>query len=306
MTNKRDTAIANFLEDIKSSGITPPKEQEVASKPSALVERQKPALNYFVKKIPHTACLPWEFANRLDISTETCADLIDSINLVAQRIPAIVRPSKTNPDKYELICGARRLFACQTLDIDILVAIAELDDKEAALVMDLENREREDISAYERGRDYKRWIHEGIYKNAAEICQKTGIKKALLSQLMSIAELPEAVIRAFKHPSNLPFRWARELIKVYKTSPEHARKLTEIAYQLKDKELDVKEVFRQLRHLDQQKKVAPPVKKIIYDKDKKLIATIKKQNKKLTIHFNYQLSEEQENELENYLESLPR
>lgn len=306
MTNKRDTAIANFLEDIKSSGITPPKEQEIAKAIPKSIEKSKPTLNYFVKKIPHTTCRPWHLANRLDISAETCADLIDSINLVGQRIPAIVRPTKNCHDQYELICGARRLFACQSLDIDILVAVAVLDDKEAALVMDLENREREDISAYERGRDYKRWIKEGVYKNASEICQKTGIKKALLSQLLAIAELPESIIESFKHPSNLPFRWARELIKIYRSNPENANKLVEIANNLKDKNLDAKETFSQLKQLEQRKQVKPSNDRTILGADQRPVAILKRQNNKVTIELKCQLTEEKENELATYLESLPR
>ena len=144
------------------------------------VDPEKVILNnnslYQIKKVPTEDCFTWKYANRMQqyVNDSTCAELISNIKHSGQKIPAIAR--KVN-SKYEIICGIRRLYACNKLQIPILLAIIDVDDKEALLIMDAENRERLDISPYERAIDYKKWIECGIYKNYKEIQELTGMKE---------------------------------------------------------------------------------------------------------------------------------
>jgi len=164
-------------------------------------------------------CFAWDLSNRACefVSEQSCAYLIESIKANGQQIPVLVRehPSK---EGYELICGVRRLFACQYLGIKIKVAIVDLSDKDALLAMDAENRHREDISPYERACDYKRWIKSGIYNNYSEIIAALGVKKSWFSQLIALSDLQAEVVAAFGHPANLKQKWGYELQRLCKKS----------------------------------------------------------------------------------------
>lgn len=165
---------------------------------------------YQIKKVPTKDCFPWKYANRIQryVNDSTCAELISNIKYSGQKIPAIAR--KVN-NKYEIICGIRRLYVCNKLHIPILLAIIDVDDKEALLIMDAENRERLDISPYERAIDYKKWVECGIYKNYKEIQELTGIKKSWFSQLISLSELNPEIIKLFNDPINLKQKWGYNL-----------------------------------------------------------------------------------------------
>jgi len=201
---------------------------------------------YLIKKVSTEKCLPWKFANRLTkfIDENSCSDLIASLKNGKQRIPAIVRKIPQS-DQYEVLCGIRRLYACKTLKIPILVAIVDVKDKEALLIMDVENRSRVDISPYERAIDYHNWISSGIYKNHKEIQEITGIKKSWFSQLMALAELPSEVVAAFGHPKNLKQKWGYKLRSLCKDETIKT-KMIGGALEIKDKNYHPRTIYSKL------------------------------------------------------------
>ena len=106
----------------------------------------------------------WERHNRrYDLLDErNCADLIEGIRAQGgQEFPAIVRalPPASVHD-WEVICGARRHWTVSWLRANgytrfrFLVEVRELTDEEAFRLADIENRDRRDISDYERANDY--------------------------------------------------------------------------------------------------------------------------------------------------------
>lgn len=301
---KKQTAVAGLLDDIKKSGINPASTSETEetnnekNKTPITNSEEKPF--YHLSYIDPSMCTPWFLANRLQIDTNTCADLIASIEKNGQRIPAIVR--KKTDNNYELICGARRLFACQHLQIKLLVAIVDITDQDAALLMDLENREREDISAYERGLDFANWIKNGIYKNATEICEKTGIKKSLLSQLLNIANLDTNIIQAFNQPSDIPLRWARELYRICKVSETNHSLMVKTAAALNKESLSPQEIYNVLikaTNSNQKGSKRTPESKTI-----KFAKIQHYGNNKLKIQFEKELTNEGYKELMNLLEKF--
>lgn len=156
---------------------------------------------------------PWKYANRQFFTESEMQDLKESLRTVGQSIPALVRPCPTGDFEYELIYGARRLRAANEIGQDLLVLIKDIDDAAAAVEMDAENRARADITPYERGCDYKRWIENGVFKNAAGICAGTGEAKSKVSKLLQIGSLPQSVPLAFASPTELSFSFAYELAK---------------------------------------------------------------------------------------------
>src|SRR5262245_40063136 len=96
----------------------------------------------------------WDYHDRLgdEITSSSCASWIESMKRHGQKQPVLGRRIAGKGDyEFELIFGARRLFAARSLGIELTVELRELDDRAALIEMDIENRVRRDISPYERG-----------------------------------------------------------------------------------------------------------------------------------------------------------
>lgn len=166
-------------------------------------------------------CRPWRRANRIyeHLTPENCADLIDTIAIDGQRIPAIVRrlPASEQQD-YEIIAGARRHYAVTYLreergreDVRYLVEPHQLTDEEAFRISDYENRSRRDISEYERGRDYASALAEFYDGNVSRMAEGIGQPRSTLKLYLSLAGLPDQVLNAYPSPTEIPVRHAQKL-----------------------------------------------------------------------------------------------
>jgi ParB/RepB/Spo0J family partition protein len=159
----------------------------------------------------------WKMHDRLGehVDTKSCASLIESIRKHGQKQPALGRASLGREDcEYELIYGARRLFAAQHLGIDLLVDLRDFDDRAALIEMDIENRVRTDISPYERGRSYRRWLTGGYFRNQVELAKAVAVSEAQVSRLLRYADLPAAVVDTFHSPNDIREDWAVTLAKL--------------------------------------------------------------------------------------------
>jgi ParB-like chromosome segregation protein Spo0J len=56
---------------------------------------------------------------------------------------------------YELIYGMRRRFACEYLNSKLKLRVIEADDTRAAVLMHIENADRQDITAMERALSFQ-------------------------------------------------------------------------------------------------------------------------------------------------------
>ena len=176
-----------------------------------------------IRLVDPVRCRMWAGHNRLyDLLTpETVCPLIDSIKAMGrQETPAIVRPVTGDPNAdYEVIAGARRHFAVSHLrraehrdDIRFLVDVRDdLSDEEAFRISDVENREREDISDYERARDYARALGAYYDDNKKLMAERLGVDRTWLSRFVRMAEVPRVVLDAYGDPRRLGIRHASEL-----------------------------------------------------------------------------------------------
>jgi ParB family transcriptional regulator, chromosome partitioning protein len=170
-----------------------------------------------VRTVRPFRCRMWEMHDRLgeSIDLSSCAALIDSIQKHGQKHAVVARPTDGSDEfEYELIYGARRLFAAQHLGIDLLIDVRELDNRAALIEMDIENRVRADISPYERGRSYRRWLTAGYFKNQVEMAKALAVSVSQISRLLRYAELPAAVVDAFDSPNAIREEWAVALAKM--------------------------------------------------------------------------------------------
>lgn len=136
-------------------------------------------------------CRMWAMHDRIEetVTDATCKAEIGSFLTHGQLLPVLGRRLYGEPDyDIELIYGARRLFVARHLNKQLAVKLQELSDRDAFVAMDIENRHRMDISAYERGRSYATWLRAG-----------------------RIARLPSVIVGAFATPVDILERWGLEL-----------------------------------------------------------------------------------------------
>lgn len=151
-------------------------------------------------------CVMWDGHNRAyDLLTaENCVDLIDSIRAQGrQEFPAIVRTRKGEGARYEVICGARRHFAVSWLRANnypqfrYLIEERELTDEEAFRLADIENRDREDLSDYERAIDYAQALERYYGGRQKTMAARLEVSEAWLSRYLQLAKLPPEIVAAF-------------------------------------------------------------------------------------------------------------
>lgn len=155
-------------------------------------------------------CRMWAFHDRLDehVSEATCKAEIDSFMTHGQLVPVLGRPV-TDDTKFdvELIYGARRLFIARHLNKSLLVEVREMTDREAIIAMDIENRQRRDVSPYERGVSYARWLRSGHFRAQEEIASALRLSRSKVSRLLKLAQLPSIIVAAFGSPVEIREGW---------------------------------------------------------------------------------------------------
>src|SRR5580693_5669068 len=117
-------------------------------------------------------CAIWKGHERLEdhINEETCRQEIKSVLAHGQKIPALARRMIGEPSyRYELIYGVRRLFIARHLNVPLLIQVRDLSDREAVIALDIENRQRKELSPYERGRSYSAWLRAGLFSSQDEL-----------------------------------------------------------------------------------------------------------------------------------------
>jgi ParB family chromosome partitioning protein len=166
-------------------------------------------------------CRMWDRHNRrYDLLNETrCADLIESFKAQGQQeFPAIVRRIHNDSDHdYEIICGARRHWTVAWLrrhnyrQFRFLVDVRDLTDEEAFRLSDIENRDREDISDYERAMDYADAVSRYYNGRQKDMAERLEVSETWLSRYLGLAKLPKGIVEAYADITDIKERHARDL-----------------------------------------------------------------------------------------------
>jgi len=165
------------------------------------------------------------------LDEHNCADLISSmISEGGQKFPALVRRTSDPDVPYEIIAGSRRHFAISWLrannypEMHYLVQVADLQDEQAFRLSDIENRVRQDVSSYERGRSYVLALETFYGRDVLKMSERMGISKSRLYQYIGLGEIDDKVMLAFVKRDDLTLRGSVELVKIWKSS-DQAREL---------------------------------------------------------------------------------
>jgi ParB family chromosome partitioning protein len=161
-------------------------------------------------------CRLWDFHDRLEqlIVEDNCRVEISSFSKHGQLIPALGRPLHCNPDyEIELICGARRLFVARHLNVPLLVEIRDMTDRASVIAMDIENRQRQDISPYERGLNFARCLRAAYFESQDDLARALRISQSQVSRLLTLTGLPSVIVNAFTSPLEIREGWGPDLAK---------------------------------------------------------------------------------------------
>jgi ParB family chromosome partitioning protein len=162
-------------------------------------------------------CRMWPLHDRIEghVTEENCRSEIDSFSKHGQLVPALGRVLRGDPDyDIELIYGARRLFVARHINKPLAVEVRELSDREAIVAMDIENRQRMDVTPYERGISYAHWLRAGHFQSQDEIARALKVSPSQVSRLLKLARLPSVVVGAFASPTEICEGWGLDLVEV--------------------------------------------------------------------------------------------
>jgi ParB family chromosome partitioning protein len=161
-------------------------------------------------------CRPWKFHNRTDAwyTRERCQDLIDSIAKDGQLEPALARRLDGDKDyDFELIFGMRRRFACEATGQKLKVRVVDADDARAAVLMHIENADRQDITPMERAISFQVQAEAKVFPTQEAMAEALGVSKGQVAKMIKAAGLLKnpSILALFPDRSVVPVELAYKL-----------------------------------------------------------------------------------------------
>lgn len=138
---------------------------------------------------------PNRFNPRLDFNEEELRNLADSIREKGLLQPIIVRPVDNG---FEVVVGERRYRAAQKAGMErIPVVIREYSDEDVIELSLIENIQRTDLSAVEKGNSCKQLMEKYPQKfpNKGAIAKSLRVSETTISAWLELVEAPEELQR---------------------------------------------------------------------------------------------------------------
>jgi ParB family chromosome partitioning protein len=162
-------------------------------------------------------CRPWKYHNRSVswYTKERCQDLIDSVVKDGQLEPALARKVTGESDfDFELIYGMRRRFAAEFTHSKLKIRLTEADDAKAAVLMHIENADRQDITAMERALSFQQQLEAKIFPTQEAMAEAFGLGSPQVTKLLKAAQLFKhaPIAQLFLDRSAVPVAPAYELV----------------------------------------------------------------------------------------------
>ncbi|WP_299655542.1 ParB/RepB/Spo0J family partition protein [uncultured Jannaschia sp.] len=265
-----------------------------------------------LRRIDPAKARMWARHNRAyELLTEdNCRDLIDGIRAQGrQEFPAIVRRTGNADMPYEVVCGARRHFAVTWLrannypQMTYLIEVRDLTDEEAFRLADIENRDREDISDFERARDYLNALGSYYGGSQKDMAGRLEVSTTWLSRYLQLARLPSEIVEAFPSIRDLKESHARQL-KPHLGRPEEYEAILAEARSIAAEEgrPDAAAVMTRLRGAVAPSKPKAKTGQVYRRAREESGITVRQRGSKVTIEFGTNLSRDGlEAALQNYL-----
>jgi ParB family chromosome partitioning protein len=203
-------------------------------------------VKFIAKIVDPKKCKVWKGNIRLQefLNEDNTKDLKEKILAQGQLVPILTRPLKEDSSyTHEIIYGSRRHFVCLSMDINIKILEAEIDDADALVFMDAENSGREDLSPYELSMAYKYWLENGIFKSQGELSEKLGISRSWLNKIISLSKIPKEMITALSGPKKLTLNDSLEIVKFLSNNTVHTDELIKKAQTLREEGRPIEEIL---------------------------------------------------------------
>ena len=176
--------------------------------------------------------VPNKYQPRKIFDKASLEDLTNSIKERGMIQPIIVRNSKDDRSKFEIIAGERRWLAAQRAGLhDVPIVITEADDLKSLEFAIVENVQRHDLNPLEEAQGYKRLIDEFSY-DQEKVSKFIGKSRSHITNSLRLLTLPDDVVR---------------LIETQKLTAGHAKVLVGlenasfVAAKIIDKKLSVRQ-----------------------------------------------------------------
>ena len=142
-----------------------------------------------------TDLVPNKYQPRKIFDDDSLEDLTNSIKERGMIQPIIVRKSKDDQSKFEIIAGERRWLAAQRVGLhNVPVVVTEADDLKSLEFAIVENVQRSDLNPLEEAQGYKRLIDEFSY-DQEKVSKFIGKSRSHISNALRILTLPSDVIK---------------------------------------------------------------------------------------------------------------
>jgi len=139
--------------------------------------------------------LPNRYQPRKSFDESSLNDLTNSIKERGVIQPIIVRKSKVENSKYEIIAGERRWIAAQRAGLhEIPVVLTDVDDLKSLEFAIVENVQRYDLNPLEEAQGYKKLIDDFSY-DQEKVAKFIGKSRSYITNSLRILNLPSDVLK---------------------------------------------------------------------------------------------------------------
>ena len=146
-------------------------------------------------QLPTSDLIPNKFQPRKIFDESSLGDLTNSIKERGIIQPIIVRKSKDDNSKFEIIAGERRWLAAQKAGVhNVPVVIADADDLKSLEFAIVENVQRHDLNALEEAQGYKRLIDEFHY-DQEKVSKFIGKSRSYITNALRLLTLPIEILK---------------------------------------------------------------------------------------------------------------
>jgi len=140
--------------------------------------------------------IPNKSQPRKNFDKESLDDLTNSIKERGVIQPIIVRKSKKESSKFEIIAGERRWIAARQAGLhEIPVVLTDVDDLKSLEFAIVENVQRHDLNPLEEAQGYKRLIDEFGY-DQEKVSKFIGKSRSYITNALRLLNLPSSVLRS--------------------------------------------------------------------------------------------------------------
>ena len=159
---------------------------------SSLIGEEKVSLEK--NQLPIGDLISNQFQPRKIFDEKNLKELTSSIQERGILQPIIVRKSKNEKSKFEIVAGERRWIAAQKAGLhEVPVVITETDDLKSLEFAIIENVQRQDLNPLEEAQAYKRLIDEFNY-DQEKVSQFIGKSRSHIANSLRLLTLPREVI----------------------------------------------------------------------------------------------------------------